>query len=62
MQIDYAAMPAREGHEGDVVQRGQLFQDTADCRPGQPSAGSQLGVGDKGISGAVAEIDHRPQV
>ena len=36
--------------------------DTADCRPGQPPAGSQLGVGNKGISGAVAEIDHRPQV
>ena len=62
LQIDYAAMPAWEGHEGEIVQRSQLFQDAADCRPGQPPAGSQLGVGDKGISGAVAEIDHRPQV
>ena len=44
LQIDYAAMSAWEGHEGEIVQRSQLFQDAADCRPGQPPAGSQLRV------------------
>ena len=58
----YAAVSAREGHKGDIVQRGQLFEDTADCRPGQSPADSQFSVGNKRIAGAVAEIDHWPQV
>ena len=61
-QIDYAAVSAREGHKGDIVQRGQLFEDTADCRPGQSPADSQFSVGNKRTAGAVAEIDHWPQV
>lgn len=55
-------MSAREGHKGDIVQRGQLFEDAADCRPGQPPADSQFSVGNKRIAGAVAEIDYWPQV
>ena len=29
-QIDHAAVSAREGHKGDIVQCGQLFEDAAD--------------------------------
>ena len=61
-QIDQAAVSAREGHKGDIVQRGQLFEDAAACRPGQPPAASQFGLGNKRFAGAVAEIDYWPQV
>ena len=55
-QIDHAAVSAREGHKGDIVQCGQLFEDAADCRPGQSPADSQFSVGNKRTAGAVAEI------
>ena len=60
-QIDHAAVSAREGHKGDIVQCGQLFEDAADCRPGQSPAGSKFRIGDQRIASAIAEIGYRPK-
>jgi len=60
-KIDHAAVAAGEGHEGNIVQGGQLFKNTANGGPGQSPAGSKFRIGDQRVAGAIAKIGYRPK-
>ena len=61
-QVDHAAAAPGEGHEAEVVQIGQLFQQPAHGGAGEAPPLGELGIVEQGIAGAVAEVDHRPQL
>ena len=54
-------MAAGEGHEGNIVQGGQLFKNTANGGPGKAPASSKFRIGDQRVAGAVAKIGYRPK-
>ncbi|WP_412663113.1 hypothetical protein [Enterocloster sp.] len=61
-KIDHAAVAAGEGHEGNIVQGGQLFKNTAiPWLETGPQRAASSGIGDQRIAGAIAEIGYRPK-